>query len=138
MNPQELQKRTFDFAVRAYNFSRPLLRNVESRHIASQLIRASTSVAANYRAACSARSRREFCSKIGTVREEADETLFWLQFIEATRLASGRILNELLTEAKELSAIFGAAYRTARRRLKVAVLRTRRAREHARMLGPGP
>ncbi|HYN06013.1 MAG TPA: four helix bundle protein [Vicinamibacterales bacterium] len=136
MNPQELQRRTFDFSVRAYKFARPLLRNVETRRIGDQLIRASTSIAANYRAACHARSRREFCSKIGTVREEADESLFWLEFIRAAGLASGQVLNELLAEAKELSAIFAASYRTARRRLNAERRERRQQRlEAARAKG---
>jgi four helix bundle protein len=117
VNPSELQQRTFSFAVRAYTFARPLLRHVETRRVGDQLVRASTSVAANYRAACHARSRREFCSKIGTVREEADEALFWLEFIRAAGLAAGRVLNELLAEAKELAAIFAASYRTVQRGL---------------------
>jgi four helix bundle protein len=117
VNARELQRRTFDFAVRAYNFARPLLRNVETRRIADQLVRASTSVAANYRAASQARSRREFCSKIGTVREEADESAFWLEFMRAASIAAGQILNGLLAEATELSAIFAASYRTARRHI---------------------
>ena len=128
VNPPELQQRTFSFAVRAYTFARPLLRNVETRRVGDQLVRASTSVAANYRAACHARSRREFCSKIGTVREEADEALFWLEFIRAAGLAAGSALNELLSEAKELAAIFSAAYNTVRRRLG-ADRRERRRRE---------
>jgi four helix bundle protein len=120
VNPSELQQRTFSFAVRAYTFARPLLRNRETYRVGDQLVRASTSVAANYRAACHARSRREFCSRIGTVREEADEALFWLEFIRAAGLAAGGVLNELLAEAKELAAIFSAAYRTAKRHLNSA------------------
>ena len=134
VNPPELQQRTFAFAVRAYTFARPLLRNVETRRVGDQLVRASTSVAANYRAACHARSRREFCSKIGTVREEADEALFWLEFIRAARLAAGSVLNELLAEAKELAAIFSAAYRTVKRRLNAA----RRERQRRRRLDAVP
>ena len=128
MTPQELQQRTFDFGLDAYQFARPLLRHIESRHIANQLIRAATSVAANNRAAGHARSRREFCSKIGTVREEADESLFWLDFIQAAKLATGHAIKALRTEAKELTAIFAASYRTAKRRLNAQRLARKRAR----------
>jgi four helix bundle protein len=76
MTPQELRDRTFEFALQTYRFAKPLLRNIETRHVASQIIRASSSVAANYRAAGQGRSRREFCAKLGTVREEADESSF--------------------------------------------------------------
>jgi 23S rRNA-intervening sequence protein len=73
------------------------------------LTRAATSVAANNRAAGHARSRREFCSKIGTVREEADESRFWLDFIQAAKLATGQVVKTLRMEAQELTAIFSAS-----------------------------
>jgi four helix bundle protein len=128
MTPQELQQRTFDFGVEAYRFARALLRNIETRHIGNQLTRAATSVAANNRAAGHARSRREFCSKIGTVREEADESLFWLDFIQAATLATGQVVKTLRMEAQELTAIFSASYRTAKRRLNAQRLARKRAR----------
>ena len=119
MTPQELRRRTFEFALQTYRFAKPLLRNVETRHVGTQIIRAGTSVAANYRAAGQGRSRREFCAKLGTVREEADEALFWLEFIHAAEPAIAG--NPRLTkEAHELTAIFSAAYRTAKQRLKKA------------------
>jgi four helix bundle protein len=134
MTPQELQQRTFEFGLRAYEFSRPLLRNIETRHIGNQLIRAATSVAANNRAAGHARSRREFCSKIGTVREESDESLFWLDFIRAAKLATGQLVKDLAQEARELAAIFSASYRTAKRRLNAQRLARRRARREGERL----
>jgi four helix bundle protein len=127
MTPHELQDRTFEFSVRTYKFARPLFRNAETRHLGNQLVRAATSAAANYRSACQARSRKEFCSKIGTVREESDEALFWFQFIRAVEVATGQAMNGLAREAKELASIFAAAYRTAKRRLN-AQLRARRTR----------
>ena len=89
MKPRELQERTFQFALSAYDFAKPLLLPIETRHISQQLIRASTSVAANHRAAGLARSKKRFVAKIGTVREEADESVFWLLFAERARLAPG-------------------------------------------------
>jgi four helix bundle protein len=117
MTPQELQDRTFQFAVDVFNVVRPLFRNCETRHVADQLVRASTSAASNYRAAGRGRSRREFCSKLGTVREESDESLFWLLFMDAVKLATPRS-RRLTLEARELAAIFAAAYRTAKQRLR--------------------
>ena len=116
MNPKELQERTFQFALSAYAFARPLLRSIETQHVAQQLIRASSSVASNHRAAGLARSRKEFVSKLGTVREESDESEFWLLFVKRARLSSEPRSEELLLESHELAAIFRAAYRTARRR----------------------
>src|SRR5262245_50812197 len=113
MNPKELQERTFQFALGAYEFARPMLRSAETRHVGQQLIRASSSVASNHRAAGVARSRREFVSKIGTVREEADESEFWLLFIHRAALSTEPRSKELLLESHELAAIFRAAYRTA-------------------------
>lgn len=71
------------------------------------------SVAANYRAACRARSRAEFISKLGTVVEECDESVYWLEYLARTGMMfTGHA--DLLAEAQELRAIFAASYRTAR------------------------
>jgi four helix bundle protein len=94
MTPQEFRKRSFEFGLRTYKFARPLFRNAEARHLGNQLLRAATSVPANYRSACQARSRKEFCSKIGTVREESDESLFWLEFIRAAEVATGQAMPD--------------------------------------------
>jgi four helix bundle protein len=110
MSPDELRTRAFDFAVAVYAFARPMLQSAASRHPAQQLIRAACSVAANYRAACLARTRAEWLAKIGVVREEADETLFWLELIVrvgATADAEAAATASALTkEADELARIF--------------------------------
>ena len=79
-----------------------------------QLLRSATSVGANYRATCRARSKAEFVAKIGVVVEEADETLFWLELMEESKLETGPKIRELSVEAGELVAIFAASQRTAR------------------------
>ena len=81
---------------------------------ATQLQDCATSAAANYRAAGRARSRKEFVAKLGIVNEEADEMVFWLEFMRESALASGDELTRLLGEACELRAIFAASYATAR------------------------
>ena len=88
-----------------------------SRHVSQQLFRAATSVAANYRSACLGRSRQEFVAKLGVVREEADEVLFWLEFANLSGLTTQPQAAELLNEGRELAAIVAAAYRTAKARL---------------------
>jgi four helix bundle protein len=81
-----------------------------------QLLRCGTSVAANYRAACRARSRPEWVSKIGIVVEEADESVFWLEMLVDCEIVPEARLAELLVEGHELSALFTASQRTARNR----------------------
>lgn len=78
---EELQKRTTNFALRVVRVFRSLPNCAEARVVGNQLLRSGTSVAANYRAACKGRSRADFISKLGIVEEEADETLFWLEFL---------------------------------------------------------
>ncbi len=79
-----------------------------------QLIKASTSVAANYRAACRAKSRADFINKLKIVEEESDESLFWLEFIADLNLMDFKLLENLLKEANELVAIFTAAIKTSK------------------------
>ena len=79
-----------------------------------QILRSGTSVAANYRASCRARSQADFISKIGIVEEEADETLFWLEMIIESGLMSSEKLSKLIKEADELTAIFTSTGKTAK------------------------
>ena len=76
--------------------------------------KAATSVAFNYRAACRGRSHKEYTAKIGLVAEEADESVGWLEFIEAARLLKSPELIRLIVESRELSAIMSASFGTAR------------------------
>jgi four helix bundle protein len=86
----------------------------EAQIIGTQLLRCGTSVAANYRAVCRARSKPDFISKIGVVLEEADETVFWLELLIETSIVPEHRLKELLQEARELTAILTATQRTSR------------------------
>jgi four helix bundle protein len=90
-----------------------LPRTPAGRAVASQLVRSATSVGANYRAACRARSRAEFTSKLGTVLEEADESLYWLELIREGELISESKVYSLLKEADELTAILAAGRKSA-------------------------
>jgi len=82
--------------------------------IGNQLGRSASSIASNYRAACRARSHAEFISKIGIVEEEADESTFWLDIIPETKNSTVELITPLLNEARELTAIFTAANKTAK------------------------
>jgi four helix bundle protein len=105
MTPDELKKRTKQFALRILKLVAALPNTVQGRAIASQLVRAGTSVAANYRASCRGRSRAEFIAKIGTVEEESDESAFWLELIVEGGLLKQKVVQPLLTEAWELTKI---------------------------------
>ena len=117
MTKQELRDRTMAHALAVFRLTKPLMQAPASRHVAHQLFRASTSVAANYRSACLGRSRPAFVAKLGVVREEADEVVFWLEFASRSGLATKPQVAELLSEARELKAIVSAAYRTSKGRL---------------------
>ena len=113
MNKEELQERSLSFAVAVRPFGQRVASVPDLKKTAQQLIDCSASVAANYRAACRARSRAEFISKLGTVVEEADEAVYWLEYLARTGMAfAGH--PELLDEARQLRAIFAASLGTAR------------------------
>lgn len=111
---EALKLRTKQFAIRIVAVSRSLPRSREADVIGKQLLRSGTAVAANYRAVCRARSKAEFISKISIVVEEADETVFWLELLGDTGLASATKLTLLLKEANELVAICAASLSTAK------------------------
>ena len=109
----ELQQRTKSFALRVLKLIEHLPNSIGGRILANQLTRSGTSVRANYRAACRARSRAEFASKLGTVAEEADESLYWLELIRDGNFVPAKKLASLISEADELTAIFTAGRRTS-------------------------
>jgi four helix bundle protein len=113
MTERELLQRTKQFALRIFNPVGALPQTIQGRAVASQLIRSGTSVAANYRAACRARSKPEFVAKLGVVEEEVDESAFWLELIMETNLLSATKVEPLLSEASEIVAIMGSSKKTA-------------------------
>jgi len=112
--PEQLRDRTKQFALRVIRLFQVLPKTTEAQVLGKQLLRCGTSVAANYRAACRARSRAEFISRIGIVAEEADESVLWLEMIGESNILNGNRLQEISTEAKELAAIFSASQKTAK------------------------
>jgi four helix bundle protein len=111
---QELRDRTKAFAVRVVKMYRTLPRTNDAQVRGKQILRCGTAVAANYRAACCARSKAEWIAKIGLVVEEADETVFWLEMLSDCGIISKERLEGLLAEARELCAIFTASQHSAR------------------------
>ena len=115
MNPIELKARTKTFALRIIKLTRAIPKSDDAGRvvIAKQIVRSGTSVAANYRASCHARSQAEFIAKIGTVEEEADETALWLELLVESGIMPARKLSALLEEADALTAIMAASRKTA-------------------------
>ena len=113
MKSAELQQRTKGFALRVLKLIEQLPNTIGGRVLANQVARSATSVGANYRAACRARSRAEFASKLGTVAEEADESLYWLELIRDGNFVPEKKLASLVSGADELTAIFTAGRRTS-------------------------
>lgn len=116
MNKEQLKQRTKDFALGVMTLIDDLPRNTKGRILGNQLLRSSTSVAANYRAACRARSTAEFAAKLGTVLEEADESALWMELITDGGLLEQSRVQSLLREANELAAIMFSARRTTQRK----------------------
>ncbi|MGB0888309.1 MAG: four helix bundle protein [Vicingaceae bacterium] len=109
----DLKERTKQFAHRCIKLTEFLPSTYLGNHIKGQLIRCSTSVAANYRATCVAQSKPSFIAKISIVIEEVDESAFWLEFTTDEKLFEFEKVEPLLNEAKELTAIFIASRKTA-------------------------
>ena len=114
MTEEQLKKRTKDFAHRCVKLGLSVSISILGNHLARQLIRCSTSVAANYRSACLAQSKPSFIAKISIVLEEVDESAFWLEFIKDEKLVKNKSLSSLIDEANELKAIFYTSRKTAR------------------------
>jgi len=112
---EEMKQRTKRFGLRILDVLDHFPNTIGGRVVANQIVRSATSVGANYRAACRARSRAEFASKIGTVAEEADESLYWLEIVAEGKIVSNQRIAWLLREADELTAIFTSARRSASR-----------------------
>jgi len=117
VNSDDLKKRTKQFALRILKLAATLPDTTEGKTIRGQLVRAGTSVGANYRAACRGRSRAEFIAKIGTVEEESDESAFWLEIIVEGAFLKEVLVKPLLEEANELTRIMAKSRISASRRL---------------------
>jgi four helix bundle protein len=118
MKPDDLKIRTKDFAHRCVKLALALPSNNLGNHLSKQIIRCSTSVAANYRACCLSQSKKSFIAKISIVIEEADETGFWLEFIINENFFSQEKIEPLLKEANELTSIFIASRKTAEKNIQ--------------------
>ena len=116
MSPEEFKQRTKAFAVRIIKLADSLPNSRSTNVIANQLMRSGTSVGANYRAACRAKSKADFISKLGTVEEECDEVLYWLELLIETGEMKTARLSSLMQEAGEILAMVCSSLNTARSR----------------------
>ena len=116
-----MKNRTKTFAHRCVKLALELPKSILGDHIRKQIIRCSTSVAANYRAAVLAQTKPAFISKISIVIEEADETEFWLEFIMDEKLMEREKVLSLSNEAHELSSIFITTRKTAQKKTKSSI-----------------
>jgi len=114
MNPDELRRRTKEFAKRVIKLCRCMPATEEARLIRNPLFRSGTSVGANYRAACRGRLRADFIAKMGIVLEETDESLYWMELITETEIMKRELLLPLMEEAEQLVAIWVASLNTAK------------------------
>ncbi|MBW2006152.1 MAG: four helix bundle protein [Deltaproteobacteria bacterium] len=116
MDEIEMKRRTKEFAKEIIRLCRKLPDNREGRLIGNQIFRSGTSIAANYRAACRARSTADFISKLAIVEEEADETLFWLEIIKEMEILDDAFIDSLMEENDEIIAIIVSSIKTARKK----------------------
>jgi four helix bundle protein len=117
MNEIQLKKRTKSFALQVIRLAQGLSEDFVGRRLGDQVLRSSCSVAANYRAACRARSTADFLYKLGIAEEEADESAFWMELLIESKLISFEKLEPIRKEAGELTAILVSSRKTVRKRL---------------------
>lgn len=114
MDKTELKRRTQLFAVNTIKFVEGIRSSGSLKILTNQVLRSSTSVGANYRSACKAKSTADFINKIIIVEEEADESIYWFELMEMSGLVAPHLVAPLKKEADELTAIFTAIGKTAR------------------------
>lgn len=119
MTKEELKARTKKFALDIIKLVDELPNTKAGHTVGNQIVRSSTSVAANYRASCKAKSAADFIYKMSIVEEEADESLFWLEIIDESKMLPRERVQPLLIEANELTAIFTASGKTAKSNINI-------------------
>lgn len=118
MQYDNLLQRTKNFALRVIRLSKALPSSPEAQVIGKQLLRCGTSVGANYRAACLAKSDKDFINKIKICQEELDESCYWIELLMEADVMPENKLGDLLDEAREITSIMSASVITVQKRLK--------------------
>jgi four helix bundle protein len=114
MNSDELNKRTRRFALRVIRLAESLPNTATACVIRNQMLRCGSSVGANYRAACRAKSKADFIYKMGIVEEESDETIYWMELLIDAQIVKRSRVADLLDEANQILSIVIASIKTAR------------------------
>ena len=114
MTRDEMKKRTKDYANRIVKLCAALSKDWVAQTLGKQLLRSGTSLGANYRAVCRAKSNLDFINKLRIVEEECDESLFWMELLADNNLIKPSRLKELMGEVDEILAIVVASLNTAR------------------------
>src|SRR5215217_6840419 len=115
MNEQEFKDKTKRIAIRVIRLVESLPKNATTDVIAKQLLRSATSVGANYRSACRAKSSADMIAKLAIVEEEADESMYWIELLIELNLVTSARLADLVSELNEVVAITVASIKTLRR-----------------------
>jgi four helix bundle protein len=124
MDAESLKSKSKAFALRIIRLCEALSKSVTGDVIRRQLLRCGTSVGANYRAACRARSQADFVAKMGIVEEEYDESMYWMDLAVEAGIMNGRRIAKLRTEANEILSMVIASIKTARKRSRASAIRT--------------
>ena len=114
MNSEEMKARTREFGLRVIRLAESLPNTPTASVVRNQIIRCGTSVGANYRAACRAKSRRDFVAKMGIVEEEADETIYWMELLVDADIVRRPGIAGLMDEANQILSIVISSIKTAK------------------------
>ncbi len=122
MDANQLKNRTKNYSITILDLVEKLPNTISGKAVSNQIVRSGTSVGANYRAVCRARSDREFIAKMSIVIEESDETLFWLEIILEKQWINKSEIDIIWKEGNELTAIFVSSMKTIKDRVNNAII----------------
>jgi four helix bundle protein len=125
MDSNELKNRTKKYSIAILDLVEMLPNTISGRAVSNQIVRSGTSVGANYRAVCRARSDREFIAKMSIVIEESDETLFWLEIILQKEWVNKSQVDGIWKEGNELTAIFVSSMKTIKDRVNTLISKSK-------------
>ncbi len=125
MDSNELKNRTKKYSIAILDLVEMLPNTISGRAVSNQIVRSGTSVGANYRAVCRARSDREFIAKMSIVIEESDETLFWLEIILQKEWVNKSQVDDIWKEGNELTAIFVSSMKTIKDRVNTLISKSK-------------
>ena len=114
MTQEEMKMRTKQYALRVIRLVQSLPKNLVAEVLGKQLLRSGTSVGANYRAACRAKSTADFINKLSIVEEEADESIFWMELLIEGKIIKENLLENLMEEGNQILSIVVSSIKTSK------------------------